>query len=123
MLVIDKSLSENRLLVTFDHPIESGNDLVLKIGSMFSNKSYQVVLPENTSQFPKRVYEFIIGNMSEFEVGKYTYRIVEAIPETITEIQLLEIGLLEIIDSSLNQPEFITLPTQETDDDFIVYEG
>lgn len=120
MLIIDKSLTENRLLVTIDLPFDIDNNLVIKLISRYSNKTYNIELPASTSPFPNRYYEFFVEQF-DCEVGRYAYEIIEM--NNGVFVQLLEIGLLEVIDANTTQSDFVSIPTEETDDDFIIFNG
>ena len=87
--------------------------------STYSNKSYSIVLPANTSAYPFRYDRYVITTFDDYQVGTYSYSIVERNSSTLAEIQILEVGLLKVISDPTQ--EFLTVTEPETDDDFLVY--
>lgn len=121
MILIDKQLSEQRLILTLtEQNISTGSVPILKVENRQSNINYSFTLPTNSSQFKGRydMYVFPTSAISTWEVGRYIYNVVEFFSSNNTYGKVLEIGLLEVIGSV--EEQFVSLPMFETDDDYLV---
>lgn len=120
MILIDKRKTNQRLIVTLTENSDNIDaNYRLDVHSPFSNKSYSVNLPENTSSFKERFDEFILSTslINDWETGFYNY--------SITEINagMVEVGSLKVIDADTVPVPFISIQKTETDDDFIIYQS
>lgn len=123
MIIIDKTLSNQRLIVTLsEHNPDDNNNLLFEVTNKVKNISYSLILPENTSTYKKRFDEFIIPTSSvlTWTEGRYMYMVWEVNPTTNAKIQELEIGLLEV--KKVDENDFISIPTTDSEDDLYVYE-
>lgn len=119
MVLVDKTKNQNKLLFTIsENQTDELSTLNLVLQSPFSNESFTIVLPENTSQHKSRYDEFfvntsIFNNMNE---GQYYYQVIQ-----LSGNKLLESGLLEL--KGTPSLEYISVHNEESDDDLLVYQS
>ena len=140
MLTIDTTLSQQRLIVTIsekaieaitsnplafqfatwgDWPIptwdNSAATYTMTVTSTYSNVSYSISLPENTSPYTDRYDEFIIETPA-WELGSYNYSIAEDNTSVVVEI-----GNLTVTNGAT--PSYISIPAVSGEEDFIIYKN
>lgn len=119
MIVFDKRKSTYEFVVTVSEKgISNGTQLLLRFHSAYTNKSYALILPENSSQYSFRYDDYLISDFEDYEVGMYNYSIVEYDPFISQDRQVLEVGLLKVISNPVQT--FVSVGYPETDDDFLV---
>jgi hypothetical protein len=119
MIVIDKATETTRLIFTLTEKTDVENPIyTLVLHSPYTNKTYSLELPANTSQYKERYDEFILDTeiFKDMESGSYYYSVLEGEPS-----EVIQIGLATIVQP--NEPDFITVNESETTDDYIVYEN
>lgn len=118
MLVLDKQIDNNEIVVTLTENVNVTNpSFILVLYSAFSKNEYNIDLGLNISQFPERYDLFAIAT-SSFELldtGIYNYKIYE-----VGDLQkVVEQGYLKIKDIVVNP---IIKPVESPNDSgFIVY--
>lgn len=119
MLILDKQLDNNEIIVTVTESVTAANpSFTMQLYSSFSKKECRIELGLNTSQYPER-YDLFPINKSAFgqlETGFYAYKIFE-----VNDLQkVLEQGYLKIKDVSVNPT---IKPVENINDTgFIVYQ-
>ena len=121
MLLIDKTLPQQRLIVTIPtQTITEGNYLILHVKNKADNKDYRLTLPTNTSNYKFRYDEFIIptSSVQSWTEGQYIYEIREVNDDGFDA--MLEGGLITIVGTVEEQN--ISIEEDEAADDYIIYE-
>ena len=122
MLVIKKSDTTTRLIITLSeiNVVTSGS--TLELFNSFTNVSSSFVLPSDSSAYPERFNQFDISTnfFSTLTEGTYTYTIKDS-TSGITET-----GLLKVVSDVLTPQEqvddtYLYIPSLPSSDDFIVY--
>jgi hypothetical protein len=119
MLIVDKSQDTTRFIVTVTEATTVGDPVyTMMIHSSFTNGTFYLPLPQNTSPYPVRYDEFMVET-SEFDAfpnGMYAY--------TISEVSdgVVERGVLVIKNSEeTTEDQFTVITPDEDEDDFITY--
>lgn len=122
-LLVDKSLSTVRLILTATESLNEFGDVELRLVNEATNVGHVISLHEDISLFPDRYNEFNepIEAFSGLSVGVYTYQLYSS------ENQILETGLLRVVDSIQTPQEemastYTYITPADTDDDFIIYQ-
>lgn len=118
MISINPSDDSVRLILTLtDKTTIEDPAYKLVLNSPYTNKTYRVDLGENASTYRFRYDEFILDSeiFKNMEVGIYFYSIYQ----TEEESNPIEVGLFKIIGEV--ETGYLTLPQDETDDDYLVY--
>lgn len=119
MQVYNKQEGSFTIIATInDTAINEGNDIVMKIYNPFIQKSYSLRLTNNLSSYPDRYAKYTVSDPENYETGVYRYTICECLPNTLDEVQVLEIGLLQVMDAPIQS--FVSILNQDTDNDFLV---
>lgn len=117
MQIIDKNSDSTKLYFTLSENTSIQNPFyLLVINHYTTGKKYQIILPENISQYPERIDEFLLDTQifKDMEVGQYSYAAFQSETEPDNESSLgkpIEVGMLKIIDNNSN-----------ADTDFIIIE-
>jgi len=120
MIVIDKTVELSRIVVTISENVsDSSQGYNLSLHSPYDLHTYTISLPENTSAYQNRYDEFLLDTsiFNDMNEGQYYYTIKQ-----VSDGKILETGLLEIIGTAEDEV-IISLEEDETEDDFIVYQG
>jgi hypothetical protein len=122
MLVIDKSLSGNTLLVTVSEVNDITSGSTLHLFNRYTNVSVVYNLPNDTSEYPKRYNKFELPTLtfSGLSEGTYSYEIKDSLSG------ITESGVLKVINEKLTPKQkvddnYIYIPSTSLDDDYIVY--
>ena len=128
MLTIDKDISANSLIVTVTELTTISDPYyLLMIFSPYTNKTYRIELPANTSENKVRYDEFILETALFNNIGEglYNYSIYQSSELTTDELACgvpVEIGFMKI-KSSTPTETYISLESDETENQYTVYEG
>lgn len=120
MLVINKSDSTTKLIVTVAeiNPVTSGS--TLELTNQESNVTTTYQLPDDSSMYPERynLFELPTDSFSGCSIGIYTYKVMDESGSTT------ETGLLKVVEQGTPelQDDYVFIQPQDADDDFIVYQ-
>jgi len=123
MLIIDKEKEQTRFILTLTEVAPDATEFTLNIFSPYSSQTFQFTLADNSSEYPERYDEFTLETslFANCKPGKMNYKILNG-------DDVIEEGILMVVDKIQTQEEqiaeqYISIEPEETDDDFIVYNG
>lgn len=122
-LVIDKSLSTQRLLFTANEIYSGFTGVVLNVFNLSTNVDESISLGEDVSPYPNRYNDFQVetNSFSALTKGTYSFRL------SSNEAYNLETGLLKVVDE-VQTPEqeidsnYTYIEPTSTDDDYVIYQ-
>lgn len=126
MIVIDKSLPTNKVILTLREKAVDATDstvYVLKLHSYETNADHIVNAGVSVSAYPKRYDELNISQseLTNVTPGVFVYEVHETI-EGEVQAQIFQVGLVKIIDSEAieaEEDEVISIEENPDEDDYI----
>lgn len=121
-LVIDKSLSTQRLLFTANEIFTGFTGVVLNVFNQATNVDTSINLGNDVSDYPNRYNDFRPSTnlFTDLANGTYSFRL------SCNERDNLETGILKVVDD-VETPEeevantYTFIEPTSTDDDYVVY--
>ncbi|MBS1632684.1 MAG: hypothetical protein JST10_08940 [Bacteroidetes bacterium] len=118
MLIIDRSTSQSRFLVT-QSEVNDSLATSLNLFNRATNKEYTFELPEDTSPYPDRFNEYIFDNavFAELPQGLYSFVITD------DQNSIKERGLLQVQnDSTPYSVDDVFVSIESQDQPIVAYE-
>lgn len=124
MLEINLNNTTSNLIVTLDLSVIENPGFMLLLNNKYTKRGFQITLGEDISIDKSRYNEFVLvtESLPDLDEEDYYYEIYEYSGIFSKEdSNLLEQGLLFVTPVANNDDEFISIESNPSDDDVIVY--
>ena len=121
MVILDKSLVENEVILSINGLVEAVSPVFsMKFYSTYTKKEFTLTLGTSASCYPDRFLQFTVSNVtfSTWEEGLFVYEVYDTAE---MDGNVLEYGVARVIKSASPLGETISIIPDESEDDMVVY--